>query len=428
MILIVSFVRQFPGERGAHLEVPTDGIVARRGPLRLGSITLALFLNAGSIKDNPVLSGLPADLTLLLGVLLTVLLFVQISFMRFIPVGFWSPVFLVSLFSIGLLHPLISRYGYDKFMSFGTFTLLGMLAAVVFLSDERGRRVFLISLAWTGILGALLLAIFPTRTSDWGSVVTLAGTNTISTSRIILTAAIVVIIFAIFGRRKLGAVLFLLLLTILLVFAALFTGSRGPVIAAGIAIVTALLISTDLRRVRGRAIAIGLLLSTIGFFLVTRSDFGGLDRITAFLSGDSDTSTIARSTFWRISWEFLLGHPLGAGWGGFAGLDATRGYGVGDRIYPHNIFFEVAVEFGWVGLIVFVYFVVGSLIRLGKAADSASQVALFAVLVFTLVNAMVSGDINDNRLMWALLAVGWASSAWGAKLKAKSGSLAHGDS
>lgn len=41
------------------------------------------------------------------------------------------------------------------------------------------------------------------------------------------------------------------------------------------------------------------------------------------------------------------------------------------------------------------------------AATSPFPAALLGIAVFFTINAMVSGDVNDNRTMWASVAIGW---------------------
>ena len=79
--------------------------------------------------------------------------------------------------------------------------------------------------------------------------------------------------------------------------------------------------------------------------------------------------------------------------------------GYGDiRSYPHNILLEIWFELGLPGLALF-----GALIAVAVAALAPWRLlhkcpwALLALALFTnaLINASVSGDLNDNRLLFA---------------------------
>ena len=135
---------------------------------------------------------------------------------------------------------------------------------------------------------------------------------------------------------------------------------------------------------------------------------GSRARTEAFLHGRFGASERYRAVAVQACLARLGEHPWGLGWGGFAtAVDLDRGVA---RQYPHNLLAEVTLESGWLcGL--------GTLLVLAAALGAAwAQTRnlpgrlLFAGLVFCVVNAMVSGDLNDNRPMFSL--VGAALARW----------------
>jgi len=95
---------------------------------------------------------------------------------------------------------------------------------------------------------------------------------------------------------------------------------------------------------------------------------------------------------------------LGAGTGSFAGISPEPGIN-----YPHNLFLESAAELGLPGLALSLMFVLAPLGRLVFRQKKTKETALaVSLLVFCLVNAMLSGDIPGNYLLW--LAAGVAAS------------------
>jgi O-antigen ligase len=94
--------------------------------------------------------------------------------------------------------------------------------------------------------------------------------------------------------------------------------------------------------------------------------------------------------------------PLfGLGVGGFsvhyAHFDDIRGF------YPHNILLEVLVEMGLPALISVVAWIAYAIRRLYKSQNDENLLTttlLFSLLVFNFFNALVSGDLNDNRLLY----------------------------
>jgi O-antigen ligase len=80
------------------------------------------------------------------------------------------------------------------------------------------------------------------------------------------------------------------------------------------------------------------------------------------------------------------------------------------RDYPHNIFLELLSELGLLGLILFLFLLtvsIGRLIKVSKR-DSINKMylGLLAGFLFSFLNALVSGDINDNRILFTFIAIG----------------------
>jgi O-antigen ligase len=125
-------------------------------------------------------------------------------------------------------------------------------------------------------------------------------------------------------------------------------------------------------------------------------------------------STIAtRLNFWSISLKEWLSSPsnflFGMGAGGFSSFFVWRDF----RWYPHNIFFEVLIEQGFVGFILLVMMIavaVHYLLKVRKAGmlSEHSSVWVAATLVI-FFSAQFSGDINDNRILLMFLAIALSS-------------------
>jgi O-antigen ligase len=126
-----------------------------------------------------------------------------------------------------------------------------------------------------------------------------------------------------------------------------------------------------------------------------------------------------RSRFYAKATELVGDHPvLGFGTGGFF----LFSYVLMDQEekYPHNIFLELASELGLgppIALGVAVLFV---LVTLGRRAwRAATDVDRRMTFVFgglflnNLFAAQFSGDINDNRVFWAMLGVAWLLARFG---------------
>lgn len=139
-----------------------------------------------------------------------------------------------------------------------------------------------------------------------------------------------------------------------------------------------------------------------GIFDVTKS------RFSFMLSPETGYSTLTRVGFWKLAWSLFMRNPLlGVGLGGFS-YWAT---GYDTREYPHNMVLEVLSETGLVGLTTLVLIfatALRGLVRAAKHGSAESRRILFlswSLLVYAFVNSCVSGDLNDNRMVFALLSI-----------------------
>jgi O-antigen ligase len=93
------------------------------------------------------------------------------------------------------------------------------------------------------------------------------------------------------------------------------------------------------------------------------------------------------------------------GWGG---AQVWNPLANGDRYYFHNVFLEVVVEAGWLAAIALgaaLVVAIKSIFRVARQTRSSESVCLFSLLIFCCVQAQISGDINDNRWLFALMSL-----------------------
>ncbi len=119
-------------------------------------------------------------------------------------------------------------------------------------------------------------------------------------------------------------------------------------------------------------------------------EYSGFDRIMSLLSGEGDGN---RALLQDMAWWVFNKKPL-------------TGNGTGSvfpilRTYSHNLFTDVLVEYGTIGLIVvvvIVYLAVKNLIRLVKSDSQHHLIVLIAMCCFTM--AMFSGYYLTNAPLW----------------------------
>jgi len=110
----------------------------------------------------------------------------------------------------------------------------------------------------------------------------------------------------------------------------------------------------------------------------------------------------------RIALETALDRPLGLGWGDFGSVVPpgilTVNPGYEDVIYPHNLPLEVVVEGGLVALLGLLLLAVAVTRAAVARATEPTVATSIALLVFAVVNAMFSSDLNGNAMVWVLAA------------------------
>lgn len=374
----------------------------------VGPVALAVLAYSGQLGASPILGWVPVDVTAATAAV------VALSFVAsFLTGGKLSPwigvpavLWVLLLIPIAMYVP--TAYADDKTTSLLMLLPLCLIAPFQVLRYKIQRQVFLGTLAVCAVLsGALILdggeqaAIAAQLSSE---VMILEGANTISTARIVGTGAIVLIMVALTmggGRRWLRLGFLATGLALIVVMAA--TGSRGPLAAIVAAIAVLILVAPIMRGRRFRSLLV-IGVGAIGalYWAGSRSIVES-NRAFSWLAGERDSSTSTREYIWDISMDYVSRHPMGTGWGGFSTIpDAPI-----TIAYPHNLFLELVLEAGWFIGALAVLFVLASLWLMMRRSTEPVAAALFALAVFAFINAMVSGDLNDNRLLWMLLATAW---------------------
>lgn len=387
----------------------TDGPPRAGGGVREWAppCVLALFLVAGTLKDTPPLAPLPIDLTLLTaGVIALVVVHRLVRPGARIPHALLAIVALWLTFVPGMIGT-DSAVSTEKILTLVTFTLVAAVGAVVVLRGEREIAIFVGALVGFGLLVALTGFVFPDPRELESEKIAAQGSSTINVARTLGAAAVVALLAAATRRVRpwtgmLAAAFF--------VAGMLLTGSRGPVIgvvlsAAVIYIVRPSRVARITRIVAYTAgvaaVAVAALAATTGQFAVQRA--------LVVVGGSGDGSSGARLRMISGTLDLIDGSPSGIGWGRLGELlPPSARLGPGPVQYPHNIVIEILVEAGWIATAVFVVLAVTALAALLRSTASFGGAALAALGVFFLVNSLVSGTVNDNRALFAMLGVGLA--------------------
>ncbi len=124
--------------------------------------------------------------------------------------------------------------------------------------------------------------------------------------------------------------------------------------------------------------------------------------LTLILEGSPEASGSAteRLVYYHAALEEIPDHPLfGLGIGGWSVYYWNQDM----RHYPHNLFLEIAVEEGLVGLTALLMLLGSVFVTLKRTAYRVAQQfpSLLPVFVYLLTATMFSGDIDDNRFLWS---------------------------
>lgn len=373
----------------------------------MGPLGLVLLVSSGQLKQHPLFSWLPVDLTLIaiffvLGLSVSKIVLID-RFSTKLP---WILILPLLAFLFGLFGSSLESYSLTKVATFAFITIPGLIFSPVVLLDSPRRRKLLVH----GLLAIGIFVLVSTLLDSQNLATThrliFESANTISTARMLGNALLICVALLLFKTRNRIFLITLALITMssLLIAVILLTGSRGPFLSVPLTLViTTLLIKIG---VKSRLKVIFAL--TVGFVLTvwaaTATDHRGISRITDLLFEDhADTGSIsARTSFlYSESLEAALDRPFGTGWGDLTEIeifsDATG------RRYSHNIFIEFLIEGGWLSALLIVVFIAIIVSSARKLPLNWVNVALVLLMIYSLINATVSGDINDNRVLWLTL-------------------------
>ncbi|GAA5038100.1 hypothetical protein GCM10023317_93300 [Actinopolymorpha pittospori] len=343
----------------------------------IGPVFLIGLLFAGYVEGTAAFAWLPVDLTMIASAV-TVLV-VVLAFLRRLsaPRNAALVVLLwLSFVPASLLHgpaspfPDANPYADAKVLELWTLTLLAALAPFFVVDTPRRRMVA----AWTVVAGA---------------------------------GCLVLAILGFFVRRRpLRALLFVGALG--MAAAVVESGSRGGLFAAAVAFLLVGCSRLDGTSSRQARIAAVLALFPFALWWMSRDAGLAAERLLRVVQGGAgdDVSVGARLHLIGGALRTAGQHPAGVGWGSL--VDYLRPSEVLDdrwTQYPHNLLVEVLAEAGAVCALAVVAFLAVSAWRLRRCCRSRDGAIWSGLTLFFVLNAMVSGDINDNRPMFAAVAI-----------------------
>ncbi len=386
----------------------------------IGAWFFALFLFAGYYKADPRLAFIQSriDITLLfLGLSFLVFLYgvLRSGLMQKIPRDFAKIAILFLLLAAcilgGLLYTESRQYGFDKALRFIFLTGWAFFGVPFLLSDFQSLRYF----SWALVTISTAMAIdalvgYP----GIGQVgfVTSFGSNYIALARaggigLLTTVGLLLPI----EQRSLVRML-LWIVAALQLWAVLTAGARGPVLSLALAFLLFFMLSVrnfPYFRVDRFALRLGVVIFMVFVILA----LGGMQKLFPTLAfrvklalTEGGSSVLTRLDLYRAAADLWNNSLIFGGGTGQFGV-AVRGEDV--RLYPHNIVLELGAENGFIGVFIFgalivVAFAIGfTFLRSEKSLARAVVRYVLVACCFALLNAMISGDINDNRILFTFV-------------------------
>lgn len=389
---------------------------------RVGEWLFVLFLFAGYYKADSRLAWVQAsvDLTALFLVLSFLVLvrraLARTSALR-VPRSFCHAAALFSMLVVCIVGALpysqSTQYGFEKAARFAFITGWAFFGAGLLVTSFSSLRRF----SWALVALSTLMAIdallnHPGTTQ--AHFVTALGSNYIALARAEGLGVLTAVSFLLPTERQPFVKLALGALAGLQLWAMLSAGARGPVVAFIVSFALFLALSArglpPAIRVERSAFWLGLAGAWAMTFIIVFGErlFPTLLLRTRVAISEGGTSLLTRLALYRAAIDLWAASPI---WGCGTGQFGVAVAGVDERLYPHNIVLELGAECGTICVLVLMA-VIGTVIAIGwnclrgeKGSRKTAARYLLVTTMFALLNAMVSGDINDNRILFTMLAL-----------------------
>ncbi|MCP5031904.1 MAG: O-antigen ligase family protein [Actinomycetia bacterium] len=375
---------------------------------RLQSVTFfvcGLMAFSGSLKEVPPFSLSSVDLTLMTTITAVGLALLYTILIGSLPVGRAAAVLLLLLCvaAAGSIVAIPTEYAAQKASRIFIVTLPAALAILLAVRNHIDAYRFTRMLLILAVAQSFFINIGGQRQYGFGRLTTEGGT-TISFGR---AAGFVVVAAAawLMSSRQAGATKTTLILAVagFEVWTVLAIASKGPILGMTVALAAMLILQLHRIEIRTAVrltflVAVMTTAMTIVWFQIPELS---RQRLTLF---GSDGSTDSRQEAWDFTWQNLSGSLIGNGWGSW---DVASPIPI---VYPHNLLLEVWFEAGLIGLIAFIaaFWIAARNQDRIFTHDYFRGTLGLGVVIYWLTTAMVSGELNDNKVLVVLLIAGAA--------------------
>jgi O-antigen ligase len=309
------------------------------------------------------------------------------------------------------------KYATTKFIHLSILVTWSLVAgwAIIGVDNSRIRR-FLVAVAgisaWVAVeIMILVVQDKNIRTLEWSR-------HYLGLGRLVGLGMVIVAGYLTLSRWEARKSIVLVGLLGIYTSVLLVAGGRGPLLATAASLLVLMRTSTriyggKLRVGKSWALSTGIfavIAICLAVFLASTYDLMTIVRIQEIFEHGGGGSAQTRLWLYRHAVDGWLQSPIaGAGLGGFGSI---LRWGDG-RVYPHNMVLEILVELGVVGFVLFALMTIPILVRAYGQLATANwrHIVLFMMVANALLNAMVTGDLTDNRVFFGLIGVLAASMA-----------------
>lgn len=402
-LLLVSF---FIGPTTSYLFFGMLFLLGLRKP----EFLLAALSSLGVFKNLDILMNFPIDLTaFIFGIAIYIALLITFIKSKINKTGIMGILVLMQGLLALFSAQFISEADDLKWWNAGRFLTFNLpLFYLPFLIIHKKNYVpqirnIILSIYFISVLllGVALHNLYFGKLTSWH--LSALGESYIELAKYISLGIIFLLCCLFYEKIKLSKVVYLILL---IVFSAaiILSPSRGVLLSFMlVAILFFLKVLIDQGRSFKKSIFLFfliLLIPTIGFLAFQKAQTVGL--YVQRLTGTFESPV--RMKYYHDAVESFVNNPLiGSGVGMFSYEHGGEGH------FPHNIFLEIAAEYGLLGIIVFGPFLIYllylalKLIIIIPLSNILILIPLWFLIIF--LDAMVSGSIANNRSIWLFGAI-----------------------
>jgi len=375
------------------------GLAALLFFLKFPEIAVSLFYVVGFFKGDPRLDATPVDLTVTVAVIMLLAMGVRLFFTDstlHLPRDFVFYVPLLALMFISLTYTPNFAAGLDKTLRFIFLTLMGAISPFLLVDTPEKIRRFLAGL----VLGGILMSI--------NSFFMLGGEDRLTapsgeTTALGFSAGLALVIIWALWFPRMSLFRRILLYPFIAVLMVALVGSGGRFANVGTAVCIGLSILFYRKLVVDLAIMLGAGIAALPF---VRIPAASLDYLASLAHPHQAFGTRTDLMFFGL--QTFLDHPLFG-----VGIQGYRYVTPNPLTYnfPHNLLLELGAELGIFAIITFLALVACSYRAMFRVLlDAYSENAplyrtVFLMLILTCMDASVSGEMNNDRLLFFMLSM-----------------------